>query len=801
MIDMDENNKNDSAKNVEKESTNEIACKNTESRTQEILNTAPINTQVIIQELTQKLDQAKSKTPRDEFKDPTEEFFVDSSNILNIDADLLAKYCRELDTERILLVNSFDVGVLSAFPSTILEKGQLKVAEHRILFFKGNNLKREDLNIEALVKEQIGKEKPILVIIQIFDSGAQYFLDSLLNADDQNYINNIKNALKTEKRILLFLIEHKLFSKRFKEKKGDFSFQLKYIDFLPYVLTNYHYSCNELKMIQDEINQQRKQNLWGNTDAEFYDQVIKYLKNHELNEQVESRKDKNAFLKKAKVVDAAILFKIEEPIISVLIYTSTFFPGVSYYEFEKITYLLLGMKKTYILEKIIKTNEQGEKQLVEIPTEALLKEQFRNQADKILTECCIEISRGTNGTRIMNFSTADLRNEMKAHLEDKYFSFLTEHFRIIQDSSLFFDLNASTELIENSINLFIEMFKSDPDRNGKDWFFRVVAALSQGIAVDVEDTNNEFELLEQILLHLVRKEKIDRLVFDRLADLLREMLNYSRLKGMVEAFLEQLISAGQHSITLRLVLELTQRLRFAPHFNQLYWLKQLLNRGNEETRDKAYEALRREAQQNNLRIYDFLKEIKLWLPEPDRPIEKYSMSNGYALQFLIDYAFLSIANINIDNYGDWPSKYPLFENMDEKSAPEKFEILVSWLFHPGMKYLENEDLNINIFLIIGNIFANWLFILHGPEENFLSSELQSIFSALIEKILEISNKKQQRKLVDAWRYEIEAILKEITKSNDKNIKEKRELNYRRNFIRFLVKKFKEIENKKKSKED
>jgi hypothetical protein len=232
------------------------------------------------------------KEDKEEFKDPTKPFDLDTNNILELDGPTLDECCRELEKERILIINSFDAEVLSAFPHTLIEKRKLITSDKRILFFKGDNLIRKDLSIETLVDEKIGRGDQTLIITEIFDNGAQYLIDSLLRIDAPNYINRIKKSLKTKGRMILLLIERKLFIKTFKEKEKNFAFPPKYIDFWPHVLKIYHYSDCEIKRIQNEINQQRSQGLWENSDVEFYDQVIKYLKNHELNVQVESRKGK-----------------------------------------------------------------------------------------------------------------------------------------------------------------------------------------------------------------------------------------------------------------------------------------------------------------------------------------------------------------------------------------------------------------------------------------------------------------------------------------------------------------------------
>ena len=781
------NNSNDSSQPQQVDETKE------QKEGQKIINKENVEKQVIINEVQKLIITSKEKKHEEKFEDPTKPFEIDTNNILKLEDQLLDECCQQLEKDRILIVNSFDVGTLSLFPSTLLVNRQLMVSEKRILFFKGNNLTRQDLSVDTLVYQKIGKGNHNLLIIHLFDSGAQYFIDSLFECNATEYIKYIKRELNTKGRMLLILIERKLFLKTFKEKKEDFAFPPKYIDFLSHVLKKYHYSVNDIKKIQVEINQQRNQGLWGKSDIEFYDHVIQYLRNHEFDEQIKARKDKDAYLKNMKGRNASALIEDDDPIKKKLLYTAAFFQGISHYEFDIILNLLLGTQKSLVQEKMIKTNEKGEKELVEIPAEVLLKETYRRNADKMLKECCLKVTRNDDGARLVTFSTANLKDDVKTYLENNHFSFLTNQFQIIQDSALFFDPKASLVLLEEIINLFVEMFSSEPERYGKSWLFRIVSTLrqdSQSINVDIESTGNEYEFLEQVLAQLVEKEKIHRLVFDRLADLLREMLNHLSLKGMVDTFLEQLISAGEHEITLRLVLGLAQRLRFAPHFNQLYWLKQLLDRGDKDTRDNAYGVLLREAKQSNIRIYEFLSEVKSWLPEHDRPVENYSMSNGYALRFLIDYSYLSVANLNNQHYGHWPSKYSLFANLDVNSASVKFEILVSWLFHPGLRYFENEGKENAISSIIGKILLDWSSILVGYGENSTNPEAKKIFDIFMKKISE-SDKKQQKEVLKFWVKEFSSCRTKISSLSMKDKELRKELKCLSNMLNILIRQFKQ----------
>jgi len=168
--------------------------------------------------------------PEKKFKDPTKPFTLDTNNILEFDEPILDGCCKELEENGILIVTSFDIEVLSAFPHNLIEKSNLTLSEKRILFFKGDNLKRNDLSIEILVAGKIGSGDQTLIITQIFDNGAQYFIDSILQIDTPNHKIEIKNSLKAKKRMILLLFERKLFLKTFKENTKDLPFPHIYLD-------------------------------------------------------------------------------------------------------------------------------------------------------------------------------------------------------------------------------------------------------------------------------------------------------------------------------------------------------------------------------------------------------------------------------------------------------------------------------------------------------------------------------------------------------------------------------------------
>jgi hypothetical protein len=289
----------------------------------------------------------------------------------------------------------------------------------------------------------------------------------------------------------------------------------------------------------------------------------------------------------------------------------------------------------------------------------------------------------------------------------------------------------------------------------------------------------------------------------RLSELIREMLNYPQLQEMVKNFLENLMRREDYDAVLRVVLGIVKQLRFTSQFDGIYWIKQLLERGDQKAKDEADKTLLEQAKQSGLRVYELLDTLKTWLPDHDLEHEKYSLSNQYALKFIIDYAMTTIKNFKAADYGVWPPKYPIFANLKGNELAQ-IDLLISWIFHSGMAYAlehlkdetyyevsdklsdelsklnkvlsESEETSIDnvselkildnikvINIILADLVEMWFKILHGLDIKNTPPEVLPISERLLQQVLLNSDRSQQIFFMKRWWLRQDLFMNEIRK--------------------------------------
>lgn len=175
--------------------------------------------------------------------------------------------------------------------------------------------------------------------------------------------------------------------------------------------------------------------------------------------------------------------------------------------------------------------------------------------------------------------------------------------------------------------------------------------------------------------------------------------DYSRAEDIAQSFLESLMSPEHRTLAFEIVRDLMDKhlrsgaLGIQAAKQLLIWLKKLLDRESLENKDEnlqadVYSLLDKLLWQSGLYsyIYDFLEILKEWLPSPDVPSEKYSLSNRVAFLLLFVYCNQTtyIWTNNLKWYGEWPSAYPLFaplKSQDDSKFGSELNTLFSWLFY------------------------------------------------------------------------------------------------------------------------
>jgi len=191
------------------------------------------------------------------------------------------------------------------------------------------------------------------------------------------------------------------------------------------------------------------------------------------------------------------------------------------------------------------------------------------------------------------------------------------------------------------------------------------------------------------------------------------MLQHDQLREVVREFLSTLLFAQQHYAALGLLLELTRRLRFAPHFDSLLWLRRLIDQGGPEIRLRTFRCLVGLALESGPRVFELLEALRPWLPAADLEIERYPLSSLSALRFLLEYIFETLTNFDPKHFGKWPSHFPLFAASpeDQSLLRSRLELLCEWLLHCGMPTILNTDESDGL-----NSDIEWKLWFSSPEE-------------------------------------------------------------------------------------
>jgi len=377
-----------------------------------------------------------------------------------------------------------------------------------------------------------------------------------------------------------------------------------------------------------------------------------------------------------KAPDIEEVLKNANSIQKVLLYTATFFNGVSFRSFDAIVKLLLtgSVNNVPIAMEVYKDFDDGARKILKVIDDENVKI-YEAHKDKFLSECQL-IGKEEAGLYIVDFSHPELLEICRCYFKRKEHFFWQEQFHIIERSGLLF--NRNNHIAERVIDIILEAIQDDPDYYDDEWFWL--------LAMDIRDFENQkltiegSTLQEQVIQmwEIIRHRNDAYFFYNRFGQVLAQMLT----KGMgdrVKTFLEQLNK--DHDVLFKL----TQRLAHLEVFDKFYWIKKLLDTGIFEIKNITYYWLL-----NKVSYYDrerTWQTIISWLPK-DKQLTRYSPSNHYACLFIIHFYVNESIMLPISGHGQWPSLYPLFAGYVED--PEKCKVHIRFVlqqaFHEGTQH-------------------------------------------------------------------------------------------------------------------
>jgi hypothetical protein len=691
--------------------------------------------------------------------------------------------------------------VLRSMAFTMIKSSRFKGYEKRILPIDGANAERTDLYLDMFVYQKIGKGQDMIVIVEI--DKQRGFFDSLF--EKKFHTHSYQGSLRDKKILLLCMVNSQLIEKVPKNNQANFIFHRWDIDFLSFLLELSFPERTDIALIKKEIEIQRKYGLWDvimdeNTFHQLVSNFIsqgKEVFEAELNKRREfmaSGRSPNEFMDSLNKVEINKLFADKEPHKTVL-YTAAYYSKLTPRDFEQIVLLLLRGKKIHVESESQITTENGEVKKIQHKKEKDLIDVWKEDADKILKECYLKAFNADDASQYIDFTSPYLRDEIRKYVEEEYPFYLRHQFEPIQDSALAILPDISPRISENVIRLSVEMALRNPVYYGAEWLVNFIVKLNNYFEVNNTLTDSIFEeIIKFIVNHQNRKMRAK--FYARLSNLIREMLNHSQLKDVIDSFLNRLLEISHHEAVLEIVLQIGKRLRFAPHFDLLYWLKRLLDQGNMEIQSNTYKSLLGLALNSKFQLFELLDSVKSWLPEKEKDKNRYSPSNKYALLFILDYCQKATENLSFEKYGEWPSTYPLFAPyQEEDSFDKRLKAIVDWLLHPGIQAVldsdEFQEGNYSALYSLAFVFEQWSSLLLGCDKNKYHSRSIEIFDILVAHLAKETDQKQKSEITNYWRIRSSSCSTEINQLSFRKTEERKKLMCKYNTLTRLISSFRE----------
>jgi hypothetical protein len=620
--------------------------------------------------------------------DPTKPLPQKPKNLPEVKLDELSDYCRKLHEDSLIIVTCSDSSAAFSVAYGLTE--YVPVSSRRLFTGEWGTLKKLAIepSVDIVLNSEIGDGKPTLIVIDTYEM--QTFLDSLVVRSSTAAL--IKQDLRNRQIFCICLAESQALKTTLERKSIKLSFPQWEIPF------------------EQEGASREQQNIRA--------------------ESISAYEDGQA---------AISLYETADILKKTVLYAATFFQNLNIGDFERIVTLLLADQTTPIVEPESRTEvptnssestvsvtvgdqvvtfNQSQKGQVDreqvnrlsqpqTQKRKLLREIWEEDAEQILQSCHLRLALNEYGARVIDFSMPHLRGELREYFQNVKFVEYRNKFRKLVELNLLFD--ESSQITKALRDLSVSMMIFQP---GTEFW---VNWLEQSTISALERS--------------VNKRNLD-LIYYCVADLLRETLDYSQLEDLTEIFLERMVSLKQHDV----VLSLSKRLRFSPQFDEYYWFKQSIDRGSEDVRRQAYWLLYNQLKQSNSRVYETLEKIHPWVPDLETDPEKYSPSNKYALQLLLEYLIETLEQFDPKLYGEEAFSYPLFGGLRSgESIDRRLKMVVEWLLHPGIDSIIDEVDSLSIISIL--VFPGLFTILLGLKEDINAKvEFSSIVDSLLRAI-------------------------------------------------------------------
>jgi hypothetical protein len=650
----------------------------------------------------------------------------------------------ELEDRRILLLSSYQESAAYAAAYSLVTDDHFRRQFKRALFpTRRRDKERSDLDLVALAEEEFLGEMPQILLIEI-DSWCT-LLDSALTLG-WGSVGKVRDRLENHSSYLILAVNEDLLRDEAATARAKSSFPYYAVSHLRYLL------ARDLADRAEDLEKRLLAAIERGTNSmelrEFHQRVA-----DRLAESVAAFEEFLLELEQASSLPLAArkellqpiqpqnVFREESEVHRSAAFVATYFPELGQGDFDRLVLLLLGDLTSIVERERQIFGSDGGLITRREPVKERWSDRWRRDADQVFRDCHLRTVITSDGSWAIDFSEPYLRRELRGHLERHFPWYIRRQCQTLQNSGVLFALDISREAVEGMVRLFVERAIVDPASFGSVWMLDLVLGLRIQLQGEPPSGAPE-ERLAWLVERLTVEVHLRAHFHGRLVLLIREMLDREPLRPMVRAFFEVLITARKHDALLDVVLDLARRLRFAPHFDPLVWMRRLLDQGSEAVRERTAKRLITLARESGPRIYEFLAGMQSWLPEVGRPSERFSVSNRWALEFPFAYCLDVAKSLPPERFGVWPSRHPLFYALPSDPAETREEIakIVEWLLDPRGAALERaektETMRTAEFVRLGHVadlVEHWAWVLEGGSEDG-SPEGRALFRVIIDEI-------------------------------------------------------------------
>jgi hypothetical protein len=544
-----------------------------------------------------------------EASDPTEilSFLppVDSA----LASNLTETWSEALMRQRVLVLDCFDLEILFNAGYSIVRcfKG-----ERRLLTFQEEEGQEASIDGFLTWKEQW--EPPTLVLVEAIGLNGQRFIDSL--AGTQGWLLKAQNRLDQCGAYLLILTTPSHLA-----LIGDGSLSCYHV---PYIEPRLHeWFPEQAADFSEEIKQQRVLGLWGRGEKEFWERFSSFLKHENLEQEIEKRKRARLDPHPHRVrPETKPILILGAELDNTVIFVAAFFPNLPVEDYQDVLLRLLGDRLVPMKQPPPPLGEEGAVNLDRGVSRTLADEWHENYRE-VCQRCRIQFWRDTAVTStafsysvrgvVVDFDTPDVREQVCDEFLTTHYPTLTRLYgRVLEERLLF---HSSSSVVEGTLQFLETMASVNPHRYG--------SKMLLGLKADAQEASPPEQRV-----HDGVPNRIDaKLLLNRLYLLVRILLTRPTLREIVHQFFTDLINQARHED----LLELVRRLRFAAGFDQVYWWKQLLDRGEYGAKERTSEAMFAVLQSGGNQLQETLLAIRKWLPESGQEAKSESSRRGNRL--------------------------------------------------------------------------------------------------------------------------------------------------------------------------